>query len=436
MKSQTALCVALCLCSTLPGWAETKMVSQSVEQWIQQLGHRSFQKREQAEATLRSMGRKILPALEKAATDSDIEIRRRATELAKALANHISLDATRITLDDKKRTIQEMLDSIRQQTGYRIHYNLSEEDKTRFSLPMNNVPFWEAMDYLCHKGGLLLQSGYSDVKIRLMKSDIMARFVDHEGPFRIEANHLSEYRSLNLQVAGNNAQPRGTGNLTLSLYLHSEPRLPILGTGKVTLDTAIDSGGVTMLPEPQFEEMIEVIHHSARYGNGYPSSSARVSVNLERPATKANAIKLIRGTVPVTLLVSQKQVTLFDSVLESAGKKVRHGDIEFHLEKAEEREKGRYRFKLTIRNLGTLNPNDYSWLNTLNRRLVLFDGKGREYLGGGTNWLESSARHVTMLLAVYTAGDDDLGPPKRLIFSDWKTKQHSVKFTLKDIPLP
>jgi len=171
------------------------------------------------------------------------------------------------------------------------------------------------------------------------------------------------------------------------------------------------------------------------YGGGYKQMYMQASLQLHRVSEKATTIKLIRGVVPVTLLVEQKPVDIVDDFLKGKGKKKQIGDLEFSVEDVKKDPNNQYQVKFTVTNKG--NPNDYMWQNTLYQRVELLDAKGNKYQNWGSNWHGGGNNSVTMTLT-YNGSNAPVKPgePKRFVYQHWVTKQHDISFELKDVPLP
>src|SRR5205823_9120802 len=132
---------------------------------------------------------------------------------------------------------------------------------------------------------------------------------------------------------------RRSESMTFTFSLFVEPRLPLLGIGDVKLIAAFDSEKNSMLPAiAGSAEGMDVGARQgrwvSRYGNGYRAYHMQAQVNLNRPSEKATAVRVLRGTVPVTLLAQQKPVVLTDAIMAAKGKKFTVGPTSFSIEDA------------------------------------------------------------------------------------------------------
>src|SRR5262249_39723999 len=79
------------------GDGETKTDAESIARLVEQLGDDSFDKREAAGKALDKIGAAALPQLRKAATSTDLEVRRRAEELVRTIAERSFVEVRRFT---------------------------------------------------------------------------------------------------------------------------------------------------------------------------------------------------------------------------------------------------------------------------------------------------------------------------------------------------
>ena len=74
---------------TLPGDPGKEAETERIARLVKQLGDDAFEKREAASMELDAIGAPALDALRKAASDDDLEIRRRAEQIVQAVAGRI-----------------------------------------------------------------------------------------------------------------------------------------------------------------------------------------------------------------------------------------------------------------------------------------------------------------------------------------------------------
>ncbi|MFO0879994.1 MAG: hypothetical protein U0840_21830 [Gemmataceae bacterium] len=444
--------------------------SAEVLRLIDQLGDRDFRVRTQAERQLAAEGLAALPALRKALGHPDPEVRRRVLRMVPGLEHAALVSPRRVTLTIQNQPIRTVLEEISKASGYKIqHMGVmvgpqggfgggmvmvapaiagpagkapAAPKEPTFSYSFVNEPFWDVIDQVCRDGGLVLQQGYGDEIVRLFQGRGHSPHVGRDGAFRYAASNLQLYRNIDLSNhnAGSGAPPRQE-TLTLNVTLFAEPRLPFLGLGEPRVDAAYDSEKNSLLVPVNVVDGNENAPFAGGrigrryYNGGYKQMSLQASLALQRISEKATSIKLIRGVLPVTVLVEQKPIDLSTDILNAKGKKMTVGDLEFNIESVQKMPNNQFQVKFSVTNKG--NPNDYTWQNTLYQRLELLDEKGTKFQNWGSNWHGGGNNTVTLTLTYSgTFGGVKPGDPKRFVYHHWVTRQHDIHFELRDVPLP
>jgi hypothetical protein len=304
-----------------------------------------------------------------------------------------------------------------------------------------DIPFWQAIDRICRDAGLVLQQSYGDQTIRLQHVDGFAPHVSRDGAFRFVANGFQQLRQIDLSLMRNTPTPVvHHETLTFQFTVCSEPKLPILGMGEVKLLAAYDSERNTMLPPAVTIEELQPgapraamrgRWSSGRYG-GNRSLMQQTQVDLIRSSEKASSVKLLRGTIPVHLLVEQKPVVVAEKIMDGKGKKAKYGSITISIDDVQLMANKQVQVKMTVAEEN--HGNDYSWTNTLYQRFEMQDNKGNKYSNFGSGWSSNGPAAVTMTLNF--GGLANAEAPGKLIFQSWTTAQHQITFEFKDLPLP
>ncbi len=433
----------LVLAVALPAGAQAPPApppSPAVRVLIEQLGDADFRKRDEAARRLEAEGVAVVPALREALGHADAEVRRRARELIPAIEIAALLAPRRVTLKVADKPLRAIFDEFTRQTGCKIEFWTTNPTQS-YSFDFAGLTFWEALDRVCTAAGLVVQPNYGDDRVLLQQQEGQAPFVRYEGPFRFVPLTLQQTRTVQLGlVPRTTGVPPQTENLSLVFNVYSEPRMPLLGVGEVKLDAAFDTEKNSMIPpaaqefmDPRFGMVRRVSH---RYGNGNRSFQVQTQLALCRPSLKATGIKVIRGSVPVTLLVEQKPIVVADKVLSARGKKVTVGTTTFFFEEVSEMPGKQYQIKLSVTEDTRENPNDYTWMNTLYQRIELVDEKENKFQVYSSSWGNSGANNVQMTLTYGQMGAAKMTPPAKFVFHSWKTLQHQVSFEFKDLPLP
>ena len=275
----------------------------------------------------------------------------------------------RVTFKIANKPIKKAFDELIRQTGYQIEYNVNDP-RLLYSFDFHDTPFWEALEKISRATGLVIQQGYGDNHIRLYQQNAYAPYVHTEGAFRFTATGFSQYRNIDLSLAGSGAAPLNRNeSLTLQFSVCIEPKMAILGVGEAHLEAAYDNEKNSMLVPPvNNNEMFNGNMFlgsrwtSGKYGNGNRMFSTQTQANLHRSSQTATTVKVVRGTLPIMLLVDQKPVVVTDKILAAKGKTTTIGSTHFEIENVTEQPGKQYRIKMIVNEDLKDNPNDYSWM--------------------------------------------------------------------------
>jgi len=136
-----------------------------IAELVQQLGSMKFLERENARRELEAIGTPAMEALKKAAKSQDLETNRRAGEILRLLEERNNtaqiLVAKRVRLNLKDVTVLAAVKELEKQSQYPI---LIQGDQTalakrKVTLDTGDTTFWEALDQLCAKAGLVETTG-------------------------------------------------------------------------------------------------------------------------------------------------------------------------------------------------------------------------------------------------------------------------------------
>jgi hypothetical protein len=413
----------------------------AVEQLIQQLGDPEHGRRELAERQLAAEKPRILPLLRKALGTPDAEIRRRALRLIHSQENALLFSPRRLTFSVTRKPIHQVLAEITSQTGYKFQLN-GPNSETVYSFEFKNATFWEVLDRICRDASLTVQPYYGQDLIFLTQGNGNSPYFCRDGAFRFTANSFQLYRNIDLGVAKGTVPPQRRENLTFHFTINAEPRLPILGTGEIRVEAAYDNEKNSLLPKSENPEMGRNfgvrMWSSRRYSNGNKQLTMQVNVPLERISEKANQVQLIRGFVPLTLLVEEKPLVVTDKLMSAKGLKTETGDLSFHIEDIQKLPGGQYSVKMTITN-SKETGGDQMWMHTLFQRIELLDEKGNKFQVWSTNWNGGGANQVQWTMTFggnFGGAAKAMGTPTKLVYHHWITRQHDVSFEFRNLPLP
>jgi hypothetical protein len=425
-------------------WAaapDTKpLLSPPIESLIEQLGDKDFQRREAANKALAALGAEALPALLRARSHPDPEIRRRLEELIPPLERTLTLAPKRITLHVTNKPIREVIDELSKQTGYRfagLESQGSKGGKLVYSFDFDRVPFWQALDQVCEAGGFVLQQNYyGDDSLRVFhQAESYVPFVCYDGAFKVMATGFNYSRSNQFaHIFRNQPNQHSSESLQVNLTLAAEPKLPILKLGPVRLSAAEDEEKQSMLPN--IEGNAGMWGGRSFYsGGGYRSYVQQTQALLILPSRTSRMVKILKGVIPVTLLADQRPAVVTDQILLAKGKRFKTGPATFYVEDVSELAGKQYQIKMSVTEEGNDGPNDWTRIQSLQQRVEIQDAKGNKiqfyFNSVGTNGINSAQYTFTI-----QPNDPKVGSPAKLVYYSWVLMEHEVAFEFKDLPLP
>lgn len=397
--------------------------------------------RETALRQLETAGPRAIAGLRKSLNHPDPEVRRVLVDLVPNLETTALLAPRRVTLKLDGKSVKDALDEVGRQTGYKVQVWGPNIQNAGLNFRLDDVPFWEAIDEISRQGGLALQMGYGDETVRLNAQEVQHPYVSRQGPFRVVANGMSQNRTIDLTVRpGQSDDPTRSTSLNLNLTLFAEPKLPIVAHGEPRLTHAFDTDRNAMLPvgnpEPEEAQLRGFAGRVARTSvNRYSQRmySVGVSTGLVRPSERASAIKLLKGYVPVTVLVEQKAVEITKELDKANNLKAQVDTHTFTVQEVKEQPGGQWQVKMIVTQ--DTGENDYSWTNSLYQRIEVYGASGEKLQNYGSSWGNNGPNLVNMTLTFRNpAGKAD--KPQRLVFQSWTMLHTLAPFEFKDVPLP
>jgi hypothetical protein len=418
------------------GAEETAASAPAVEKLIAQLGSPDFKVREAAGKALAARGADALSAMKKAASHPDPEVRQRLTGLITEAERAVLLAAKRVTLKLDGVPLRDAIGELSKISGYKIEVQNAGGVQPLVSLTVVDAPFWEVFDKLCIQGGLVLQQHYDmNQGLVLYGQNAVVPFVDYRGPFRLSASGFHYNKSLTFATLPRNAVGGGQRSEQLSFAFNvvAEPRLPILGLGQPKLIAAVDDQDQSLVPLA-LGRTYESFHSGVYYG--YRTTVLQSQVQLAGPSVNARIVKLIRGSLPVTLLAEQRPEIVVDNILSVKNKKFEAKDVSLDVEEVKETAGKMVNIVVTARRAGSKdNQYDYTWTNSLQQRVELTDAKGGKYLTNGFNWTNGTPTSAQGTF-IFSDPTGKLGKPAKLTYYGWVTAQHQIDFEFHDLPLP
>src|SRR5262245_55699521 len=155
--------LALVALASVPAKADRidKAAKPSADKLVEQLGSDSFNVRKKAYEQLQAMGEAALPALQKATSSKDTEVRKKASELVakieKQAATTKALAATQVHLVYKNTPVKDAVADLKKKTGYLIvlHDPDNKLKDKKVTLDTGKVNFWVALEKFCDAAGVV-----------------------------------------------------------------------------------------------------------------------------------------------------------------------------------------------------------------------------------------------------------------------------------------
>jgi hypothetical protein len=128
---------------------------------VKQLGSTRFAERDRAKRELEALGATALDALRQAARSKDPETSRRAGELVKKMEEKTTLAnllaPKRVRLNVKEKSVIDAVAELSRQSGYSIQVagDRAALANRKITLDTGDTTFWQALDQLCQKAGLV-----------------------------------------------------------------------------------------------------------------------------------------------------------------------------------------------------------------------------------------------------------------------------------------
>jgi hypothetical protein len=397
------------------------------EKLIEQLGSSDFAQRERAARMLQARGPAALPALRKAKTHRDAEVRRRVLAMIPILETAAALAPKRVTLGREPRTLSAILQEIEKQTGYRIDRD-DKEDGRLFRIEMKGASFWEAMERIGRETSRVVDTAPDKDGLRLNPRKARSPFVALNGPFRLELGTIHEERDIDFTRPGKGKETgQGSRRQTMAILILAEPRFILLDAGQASVQIATDEEGKALrLPTPDKQPRSTHTFSPFIHKDFKGTSEILLGGNSDT----ARKIEVLRGTIPVQMVVERKRIVLTENVLKGKRAKcrVRKGPLE--ITKVEQGDDGDLYIHLTV-------PVESEsirrqWLD----RIHLEDAKGHLFKTGGRG-IEGIGRQTEQIFLTFSASKDPkICPPSKLIVEDWATLDYAIPFEFKDVPLP
>lgn len=326
---------------------------------VRQLGAPCFADRQAAAAEIERLGSPALPALRDARQSRNMEIKTRAAALLLKIETALLTQPTSVRLDFDGASIADIAQSLSRQTGFKIALYPQNQPRWKNQRVKLHHPqelsFWKAIDELCDAASLQYNpgmqgfAGQQDQVFALSEGVIRTVTpVSDQGPFRVRLLGIDYQRRLTYVPSGSDpgpvpAPPRPVGraagqsrarglarlnpvrtvHFAAQLVVAAEPRLSLAPRGELRLREAKDDHGNSLIDAGRHPQSLNF----PGYFGSPRGSVMEIQAQLQRPADPGETIKILRGTIPVTVS-SRRPSPLIVPLQKSAGKTFENSDVQ------------------------------------------------------------------------------------------------------------
>ncbi len=423
-------------------------LTRTVEILVQDLGNRKYRTREHAQKKLAKYDTEVLSILLQARKKTkDLEVIRRLDELIPNLERSALLKPTLVTLHVDKKPFRDVLAALSKETGYGIDMDNNANNGV-FTFHFDKKPFWEVLDKVSKEAKLSIYPyhyyGSSSDRIRLVSyGNPPGPHVRYQGSFRFVPTGFNYQRNINFTGSYYNKEgtQQRSESLTLSFTINAELKLPFLQVGQAVVKAGFDEKKRSMAPKVNTTTSMyyDRSMHS-EFGNGQRSFTHSLSVNLTRPSRDSKTAKFIQGEIPVLLLSKQTPEIVIDNIINVKKRKFQGRRTTIDIDQVTAGNNWgngmMYTIQMSVKEDSNAPNNDYAWANSLQNRLELMDAKGNKYWVWNSNLWNRGARFANGSIMFRPPDGVQIGPPVKLVYNQWTSMQHTLKFEFKDLPLP
>lgn len=389
---------------TLPA-ADRPADGEKIARLIDRLGSQPFAEREQASHALDELGQAALPALHKALSHEDPEIRRRAQELIRRIDKRLEtaklLEPKRLRLIYRDKTVADAVADFSRKTGAGLVLSQNEADKARMAgrkitLDTGETTYWDALDQLCHKAGLVERGpdflgnpqssptkGELKDRIILSKNNSNVRdggpaeggmFLFDGKPRTLPTCLAGSVRVRAVPFSHSQAQQsKPEGETSINLEVTPEPKMAWQGVLEVRITRAIDDKGQVLehlgssVGETTDAEMLEMVlvqrrmmrlqmmQMGAEMNGGLVNHAPQdVPVRFKLATDASKTIKELQGVVVAQVQTPPQALITVDNVLKAVGQTVRgpHGGF-IKVVEANRTERGQIKLRVQVDSPGS-----------------------------------------------------------------------------------
>jgi len=445
---------------------------------VRRLGADDFDERERAAELIDKAGGAALPALRAARRSRDLELRRRANDLAERIERREDilrvLRPTRLRLNCKDVPIEKAVADFARLAGCEIQLTGPGPWKRRVTLDTGETTFWEALALLETAAGLT-ESNKVKVSVpeTVMTSGRRRRIVyldegalalarHYDGPLCLTdgkrpSRPSCQFGALRLEATGATVLP--DNQISLTLRITPEPHLAWQGLVSLRIDSARDEHGQELRQlGPLFAESVgaeagereRLIVLDSRRVLPRNLGKRSLSVALQRGPKPSKQLRELRCTLAGWVRTAPEELDGIAPILGARGKTFTGKDGTVFAVRGVSRDSGRCTVRVEVtppplvgdllpagarlRHVGAgvgqaeaLRREDCPWrlLDARGQALPLVLAE-RERLGGD---------NTLLYVVTYTEGKGR-GGPARLVFTARRSVLINVPFVLTNVPLP
>jgi hypothetical protein len=454
-----------------------------IAQWLKELGDNSYKVREAATKALVEVGQPAIKGLEEATRSGDPEVRRRAENMIERIEVNEALAPTVIDLKVADMPVPEVVGLFNRQSRLKLELvpqqgpARRQMEQRKLTLDMDGVPFWEALDRVCDAAGVaVLSLTPTQAQVQLAEGSTFRAPTAYSGPFRMRVTGMNYYRNLTMVEPGQagmqqamqfgqpgmampgmggmgmggpqqgflvGGQPMGQSrlvrqeNLSAGMDLLGEPHLNLVSIGSPTITVAENEDGQSLAPAGS---AVSNYYPQGYYGNVAGVLQVRQTQFTLQPATKpAATLKVLRGTIPVEVLVQRKALIAVDNFLTDKTKIHKgEGEVTLAILQVQDNGNGRsgsIRFFLSgVERPSNLNPNFNPGFAPA--AFEITDAQGQHFqVNQNVNFANPNERNMEGNL-FFNAMSPNMGAAVKLTYHSNKAVRTAVPFEFHSVPMP
>jgi hypothetical protein len=466
---------ALSILAAAPATPPARLTPEQINTLVARLGSREFKAREAAGLALEGLGSKALPALAAARDNEDPEIRRRAVVLAERIEQRVKsariLRPKYVQLVCKNMTVPDAVAELAKKSGFAVQLDANARGRLlsrKLTIDTGEVSFWEALDRLCAKAGLVETPpkeqpqqaynpyggwGYNPYQ-RQQHTPGPITLTDGK-PEKLPTAYVGAVR---VRLLSPRHPLVGFGKdddeTMFGLEVESEPRLQWRGVGGLRILRAVDDNGLTMIQPSLYvgdqsvqESLIANVawfDGSGWQNGGGGGESHQVPVRLRLRGKPSHRLAELRGLLTARVQSPPQDLITIPNVLKANGtykgpdnrivkitgvKRESNGTITFHMHEEQ---------TVVMNGGGMFFGGWMMWGGgQSNSGWTLQDSKGKKVSLTGNNQGTSFNGMTISQDTTFTCQlSKSFTEPIKLVLTGTQTLTVDVPFTLRDVPLP